>query len=130
MSGHHPLFVNIEDGVLTIRIGVDVLAHAFEHSKYVEQLLLNRGEGSLVERLKTPVTIDAAGFAEDVLRELVDEAEDGSTAVTRMLDAACAEAVEQGSEHFTLGTATRNALDKFERLLKNARDVAKKSGLA
>jgi len=40
-----------------------------------------------------------AGFAKDVANALNDEDEDGSTPVTRLLDAAILHAIEQGSEH-------------------------------
>lgn len=46
-----------------------------------------------------------AEFAKEVASALNDEGEDGSTPVTRMLDAAILHAIEQGSEHVEEVTA-------------------------
>jgi hypothetical protein len=43
---------------------------------------------------------DPTGFANDVIRALTAEEEDGSTLLTDLLDAACKDAVEDGAEHF------------------------------
>jgi hypothetical protein len=75
-----PLKFAIEDGRLIISIGVNTLAFADE------------------ERTCYLVT-DADGFARDVLIELQNEKEDGSTAITDALDKAMTEAVESGSNH-------------------------------
>lgn len=45
---------------------------------------------------------DLGGFARDVVRELNREAEDGTTPIHLLFDAAMAEAIEQGSEHVGL----------------------------
>jgi hypothetical protein len=49
---------------------------------------------------------DIAGFVRDVAAALNDEGEDGSTPITRMLDAAILHAIEQGSEHVEEMTPT------------------------
>ncbi len=76
-GSHTPLSVVIKDGVLAIEIGMDVLAHS--------------------SLLKVP---DAAGFAEEVRSALLDEAEDGSSLLTKLFDDACQKAIEDGSEHW------------------------------
>ena len=81
------------DGVLRIEIGVESLAFAAVHGPLADRL-----DPELDDK-RFRVT-DAKGFALDVKHELLDEAEDGSNLVHRMLDAAIEQAVNQGSEHF------------------------------
>lgn len=86
------LQVSVEDNELVIRIGVDTLAFAFEHSDY--NYKWNDDLNAFVKELQ----VERPGeFALDVLQELVREAEDGSTILTRLLDEACIKAVENGS---------------------------------
>lgn len=85
-----PLRAIIREGVLRIEIGVETLAfctHAIPgfHCPQTDKELLKID--------------DAKGFAKDVLYALMAEAEDGSTLLTRCLDKAMQEAVEQGSAH-------------------------------
>lgn len=80
-------------GVLTIEIGVDSLAFAATHGPYADRADEARADGRFY-------VSNAKGFAADVVSELTYEAEDGSTLVTRMLDQACEQAIEQGSQFF------------------------------
>ncbi len=73
------LAVEIVDGVLTISIGVDTLVKA-----------VDLGDDSIV-------VIDPHAFAADILSVLNDEAEDGTTPVHLLFDAAAQRAVEDGS---------------------------------
>lgn len=93
-----PLRARVTSGVLTIEIGVDTLAFSAIHSPYTYALAGDRTtrEG-LEERFKIT---NARGFALDVKRELFDEAEDGSSLLTKLLDDACVKAIEEGAEHF------------------------------
>lgn len=75
----------VENGVLTIEIGVDTLAFATLHC--------------MDEDRSDHVITDSAGFADDVVHELLDEAEDGSSIITRLFDNATAQALDQGSPH-------------------------------
>lgn len=89
-----PLKCNItRDGVLRIEIGVETLAHAAIRSDFVTNPCRSPyGEGFQVTH--------ARAFAHDVRAELTDEDEDGSSILTRALDAALEQAIENGSEHF------------------------------
>lgn len=86
MSKKHPLTVSIEKDELVIRIGVATLKFAVEAGPRFE------------EEEDAPKIIDAAVFAKDVLHELLDEDEEGSTRVHALLDDAAWAAVENGSE--------------------------------
>lgn len=82
-----PLNVFVENGVLTIEIGADVLAFAALHGSDKEC------------RVNTYVITDSVGLSRDVAREMLNEDEDGSSILTRFLDASINEAIEQGTEH-------------------------------
>lgn len=94
-----PLKVSISNGVLRIEIGVDTLARAYIRSEHAWKVVNPDGQGNVdpehMVRIKR-----TTGFARDVVRELMNESEDGSTLLTRVIDQACAEAVEQGSIYF------------------------------
>jgi hypothetical protein len=87
-----PLRAHVANGQLVISIGIDTLTWAFHHgesnnpfddesNKFLQQLTI-----------KNPLV-----FAEDVCLAMNDEAEDGSTPLTRFLDKMMESAVEQGS---------------------------------
>lgn len=88
-SKQHPLCVKIEDGKLVISIGIETLCFATENCE--------RFYDPEKDRYAFKVT-DAAKFASDVALSLQHEEEDGSTPVSRLLDAACEDAIEGGSE--------------------------------
>jgi hypothetical protein len=90
---NRPLNAFVEDGVLTIEIGVDVLAFACLHETTCR-------EGRFENRVKTHIITDAAGFAGDVACEMLAEAEDGSSLLTKFFDEAINQAIDQGAEHF------------------------------
>lgn len=96
-----PLSVKItRDGVLTIEIGIETNAYAALHSEYAESLLglTDRAKG---RRPDTRFSIsNPRGFAFDVKRELLREAEDGSSLLTKLFDEATRNAIEDGSLHF------------------------------
>lgn len=80
-----PRSIEVKDGELIIRIGVDVLPVAHEYCN-------------------TPTTekfriINEEGFARDVAYELRREEEDGTTLVCEMIDKAIERAINNGSEH-------------------------------
>ena len=79
----------VEDGHLVIRLSVATLAHAARHSDYFFQSN-NHGTQLLIT--------DEASFAESIRRALNREAEDGSTPITRMLDAATVHVADQGED--------------------------------
>lgn len=85
-----PLRCDIEGECAVIRVSRKVLAFAADnHPNYWDA----------ENDKQTFKVLDYAGFADDVVNALNDEGEDGSTPVTRLLDAAIAHALEQGSEH-------------------------------
>jgi hypothetical protein len=86
---NRPLNAFVENNVLTIEIGVDVLAWACLHDG-----------AQIVERGDDYVITNNEGFARDVVREMLDEAEDGSSLVTRFIDEAIEQAIDNGAEHF------------------------------
>jgi len=83
------LKVEVIDNVLTISIGMDALACAFEHSEY--------NWDSLKEAPRNQITHHEK-FIEDVKYELLEEDHDGTTLVHLMFDKAMENAVEQGTE--------------------------------
>lgn len=86
---NRPLNAFVENDVLTIEIGVDVLAFACLH------------EGSGMRfRHEDYVITNNAGFAKDVVRALTHEAEDGSSMITALIDNAIEAATDDGAEHF------------------------------
>lgn len=103
-----PLRCRLVERVLTIEIGIDILKGAAEHHDAFWQPETDKY--SLVVK-------DPERFAKDVLTELLAEGEDGSTMVTKMLDAAIKEAVEQGAEGLD-----HDAMDAIEQAEKSARD--------
>ena len=80
-----PLTITIENGQLVIRVGVHTLAFA-----------VTRGAGNEHFAITAP---DRA--AEEIVRELEREAEDGTTVVHTLLDKAAFAAWEQGGEGFS-----------------------------
>lgn len=91
-----PLRAFVERGVLVIEIGIDTLAHATLHSEYVDTLARDLpGPGDA----HFDIT-NAAEFADDVVHELVAEAEDGSSLITKLIDDATTSAIDQGSIAF------------------------------
>lgn len=87
-----PLTCKIDHGRLVISIGIDVLALATECREPFSVYDPNKGDW----RTAWKVT-DALEFAKDVHHELMDEAEDGSSLVTEILDKAMEQALDQGS---------------------------------
>ncbi len=79
---NQPLLVEIVDGELVIRIGIDTLIFAA------------RTGDDWDERF---VIVDADVFAEDIRHELEREQEDGTTPVHMLIDAAVEQAIDQGS---------------------------------
>lgn len=89
-----PLTVAVDDGVLTIRIGVNVLAHSASYAEFA-----NPWNEEKRAYLRTFAITDAAGFAADAARAMLQEREDGSSLVTELLDKAMEAAVDDGSLH-------------------------------
>jgi len=87
-----PLTVEIVDGLLTIRIGVATLVHVVQHDPKLEHY--DEAEGEFY----SPEVTSASVFAQEVLRQLLDEEEDGSTLVHRMIDKAVENAIDCRAE--------------------------------
>ena len=74
-----PLTVEIKDGELQISIGIDTLCFAVS------------------EKIADFKITDNEGFVKDILNELENEDEEGTTEIHRLLDQAADDAVENGS---------------------------------
>lgn len=92
MPADQPLSCKLEGEELVIRIGIDTLSYAFNESDYNNPW---NEESSDFERMSQ--VENSLQFAKDVVHELNDEGEDGSTLLTSLIDKACEEACEQGS---------------------------------
>lgn len=93
-----PLQTEIKDGQLVISIGVDTLCHAVSIGR-------SYGMGEI-----TVSNNDV--FANELLNELNDESEDGSTAVHRMLDDAASQAIENGADDLRIHWINRSVYVK------------------
>jgi|GEM_PF-2354853 len=96
MNRNDPLKVTIEDGVLTMRIGVDVIAHAAKLSPRLAHYDHKAGETF------EPKITDADKFAAEVMTALKDEDDEGSTLIHIALDQAMVNAVDMGAEGIEL----------------------------
>jgi hypothetical protein len=85
-----PLKVGIENNQLVIRIGIDRLAYSAENCERFYDYNFHEGPPYI------KITNNEE-FANDVIRQLVKEAEDGSTPLDGLLDDACVDAYEDGS---------------------------------
>jgi hypothetical protein len=86
----HELSVAVEGDQLVIRIGIDALVCAAEHSDSFQP---HDNETCKFDQWKIR---DADEFAKEVANQLHNEEEDGSTAITRAIDDACLLALESG----------------------------------
>lgn len=94
-----PLSVKVtRDGVLTIEIGIDTLAFTSLCSDYAYECADPERTGSCRDPREVFKVIDARGFAGEVKSALLEEAEDGSSILTRTFDAAERKAIEDGSQ--------------------------------
>ena len=96
MSALHygqPLKVTVERGALVIRIGAQTLAHAVAYADWA-----NPFNEEAHDFIRTFAISDARMFAEDVVRAMLREREDGSTPLSDFLDKMAAAAVDDGSE--------------------------------
>lgn len=93
--GNHygnPLTVRLERGALVIRIGVDVLAHALKFAEWA--IRFDEAKDDYIQ----PYTVtDARELANDVMRAMLREEEDGSTPLSDFLDNMTKAAVEDGT---------------------------------
>ena len=80
----HPLTVALDGELVIIRVGTRTLATALEAGP-----ILENGGGKIT---------DPAKFAAAIVEELQGEAEDGTTLVHEMFDAAAVRAIENGCD--------------------------------
>lgn len=90
-----PLKLEVKDGILSIEIGVDVLAKAAQWKLDEEHFRISEGkETEAPERI-----VDDVGFAKALMRRMNREGDrDGSTPLTRLLDDMTMEVFESGDE--------------------------------
>ena len=91
-----PLSVKVTEHSLTISLDLGTMKWAAEHMD--ENNPYNESTGRFEQAWRIT---DKVQFAKDVRIALLDEAEDGSTPVTRILDAAFLAAIGNGSEGVT-----------------------------
>lgn len=88
-NGH--LRVRIEREQIVISIGVALLPHVVNTDLY-------GAYNDAKDEWEYPKVTDPDVFAKEVVRELLQEEEDGTTLVHKMFDAAINEAIENGAE--------------------------------
>lgn len=88
-----PLYVGVVDGVLVIQIGVETLAHATAFADWA-----NPYNDEKKDYIRTFAITNALAFAKDVALAMEREEEDGSSPLTRFLDKAAEDALDEGSE--------------------------------
>lgn len=86
-----PLTVDIVNDELVIRIGIGTLAYAFDHMEEN-----NPYDDNLRDFKQSWKVSDPMEFAKDVVGALVDEEEDGSHPLNRLLDQVCTAAADNG----------------------------------
>lgn len=86
------LTYEVVDDELVVRIGIDTLAFAADHSDLFNPF--DEDKNDFVQRWKV---IDNLEWAKDVVREINREEEDGSSPLTNLLDKASENALDQGS---------------------------------
>ena len=96
MNRHDALKCCIEDGVLIMQIGVEVLAKAVK----LNPDLAEYDEKS--EDWVEPKITDADAFARAVLAAVKEESDDGTTLIHLALDTAAMNAIENGAEGITM----------------------------
>jgi hypothetical protein len=96
MDRNSLLECKIENGVLTMQIGVDVIAHAVKLNPDLQHYDEKSGE------FREPTITDPDKFAAEILKELKAESEDGTTLIHVALDKAAENAIECGAEGIEL----------------------------
>lgn len=96
MNRHDPLKCYINDGVLTMAIGVECLAMAIKFNPELTEY--NDKTGEWVE----PEVTDADKFAVEIMHAVQQESEDGTTLIHIALDTAAMNAIEDGAEGIKL----------------------------
>jgi len=87
-----PLSCKLRGDKVVIEIGIDTLAFAFEESEYNNPFDVTQNK-----HVRTDTIAFKKEFARDVVNEINDEEEDGSTLLTGLFDKATERAVENGS---------------------------------
>lgn len=112
MAKDQPLVTEIEDGELRIRIGIDTLKFSAENSPDDRICWFDEESGEFVAHEIT----DACQFAQDVLRELNREEEDGTTPLHICIDNAIVGAIEDGS----IAVSEEPKVTDFRRIRENS----------
>lgn len=96
MNRHDPLKCYIDDGVLTMAIGVECLAKAIKLNPEFTEYDEKTGEWN------EPEITDVDKFALEVMHAVKEENEDGTTLIHTALDTAAMNAIENGAEGIKL----------------------------
>lgn len=94
MPHNQPLSCKIEQNEVVIRIGIDTLAEAAEYETREPFWPYDDNTGNWYQRWKI---VDRGEWARDIVHHLNDEAEDGSSLLTDLLDKASDIALDYGS---------------------------------
>lgn len=92
------LKVEVVDGRLVISIGVDALAFACDHCEFNNPFVEAEDEHDESDFKQLYKVVDPEVFAQEVVRALKREKEDGTTPVHELLDHAFADAIDDGAE--------------------------------
>jgi hypothetical protein len=87
-----PLCAKVQGNEVVIRIGIDTLAFAFDHSDENRPWDHNRNE--YVQQWKVT---DPKQFAKDFVHELLTEEEDGSSNLSNFFDRICEDTANEGT---------------------------------
>jgi hypothetical protein len=108
----NPLTAKVEGGELIIRIGVDTLAYAATIGNRFHYFDERKNE-----YIRSVAITDATQFAKDVGHAMLNQAEDGSSALTNFIDQMAEDAMGDGSEGCAYGQrikfGERSADEKF-----------------
>lgn len=123
MNKHSPLEVKVVDGVLSITIGVDTLSLAATFNQEMYDYIDIGDSKSIVGPFATGdyyrsfIITDPEVFAKDVRLALLREDEMGATLLTKLVDEATKEALEDGSDGVACedenGNDIRLTIDKY-----------------
>jgi hypothetical protein len=95
VNRHDGFKCGIEDGVLTIRLGIEVLAKA---AKLNPELAEHDEDAEPEDEWVEPEIVDADKFAEEVLQALQSDAGNPHSLLEEMLDCAIVNAIEWGAD--------------------------------
>jgi 2-methylcitrate dehydratase PrpD len=86
------LDAKLKDDEIIIRVGIDTIKWALEH--HIDSQPYNEETNQYDQKW---IVVDSLEFAQDVLRAMYKEEEDGTTPLIEFLEKMCMEALDDGS---------------------------------